>query len=268
MSRSKLAKYFLTSMVICNFVLPASAANSDLADQVSKCFVGFDGTFVLRDTSGKDVVQYNSALANKNLSPCSTFKIVIGLIGLETGVIKDENTPEKWDGVKQENEVWNKDYNLKAAMDESVNWYFNRVTKKVGEKEIAKYLRLLHYGNEDISSGLDNFWMGTKGSLRITPSQQVDFLEKLYAEKLPLSVRSQQIVKRILKVDENNNGTLYGKTGTDSKDGKMVAGWFAGFIESKKGNGVFATYIEGKTGILGRKARETSKKILTELGYW
>lgn len=110
--------------------------------------------------------------------------------------------------------------------------------------------------------------MGTKYSLRITPSQPVDFLEKLYAEKLPLSVRSQQIIKKILKVDESPNGVLFGKTGTDSKDGKLTAGWFVGFVESKKGNAVFATYIEGKTGILGRKARETSKRILAELGYW
>ncbi len=250
-------------------LLPAMAADVGASDKVAKCFGQFDGTFVMRDTAGQTVCKYNDELASKALSPCSTFKIVIGLIGLETGAIKDENEIEKWDGVKHPVDTWNKDHSLKSAMSEYVNWYFQRVSEKIGEKELAKYLKSLHYGNEDMSSGLDNFWMGASGSLRISPTQQVDFLERLYAEKLPLSAKSQQTVKRLLKCDENPNAVLFGKTGTDSKDGKLVAGWFVGFLESKKkGNYVFATHVDGPTGVTGAKAREISKKILEELGDW
>jgi beta-lactamase class D len=261
----------VVSNVVCAFsiaVVPAGAADMGVADKVAKIFEGYDGTFVMRDIEGKDVYQYNDKLASTSMSPCSTFKIVLGLIGLETGAIKDENTVEKWDGVNQPIEAWSKDHSLKTAMDESVNWYFHKVSANIGPGEIAKYLKLLHYGNEDMSSGLDNFWMGATGSLRITPAQQVDFLERLYAEKLPLSARSQQVMKRILKCDESPNAVLSGKTGTDQKDGKLVAGWFVGFVESKKGNYVFATHIDGPSGVTGRKAREISKKILAELGDW
>jgi beta-lactamase class D len=77
-------------------------------------------------------------------------------------------------------------------MSESVNWYFNRICSRIGQADLNKYLKLLHYGNEDMSSGLDNFWASDDGSLRISPLQQVDFLESLYKEKLPLSPRSQR----------------------------------------------------------------------------
>lgn len=236
--------------------------------KIAQCFKGCTGTFVMRDSAGKSVCLFNDTMAKESISPCSTFKIVIALIGLETGAIKDEDTVEKWDGVKQPLDAWSKDHNLKSAMSESVNWYFQKVCSKIGQKELERYLKLLHYGNEDMSSGIDNFWMGAQGSLRITPEQQVDFLERLYADKLPLSVKSQQTVKRILKVDESPNAVLFGKTGTDQKDGKLVAGWFAGFVESKKGNFVFATHIQGTSGITGSKAREISKSILAQLGDW
>jgi bla regulator protein BlaR1 len=245
----------------------ASAADIGVSDKVTESFKGYDGTFVMRDAAGKTVIQYNDALAKTRLSPCSTFKIVIGLVGLETGAIKDENTTEKWEGEKQSIGVWDKDHNLKTAMDESVNWYFQKVSARIGQAEMAKYLKLFHYGNEDISSG-SNCWMGSEYSLRISPEEQVDFLERLYAEKLPLSARSQQIIKRILKVDESPVATLYGKTGTDQKDGKMVSGWFVGFVESKKGNYVFATYIHGVNNVLGRKAREITKQVLATRGDW
>ncbi len=264
---SKIITCVFSILTICS--LPASAADMGVSEKVAKYFDGYEATFVMRDSAGKSVYQFNDELAKKQVSPCSTFKIVLGLVGLETGVIKDENTPEKFDGTKQMVEAWEKDHNLKSAMSESVNWYFQRVCSKIGQKDLSKYLKLLNYGNQDLSSGIDNFWMGDVGSLGISAIEQADFLERLYAEKLPLSARSQQIVKKILKCDESPNGAvLFGKTGTDQKDGKLVFGWFAGFVESKKGNYVFATHIHGPSGVTGSKAREISKKILAELGDW
>lgn len=256
-------------LILCALTLsPATAADTATSEKVAKCFEGYDGTFVMHDDAGQSVLQYNDELASRPMSPCSTFKIVIGLIGLETGAIKDENQIEKWDGVKQPVDTWNKDHTLKSAMSEYVNWYFQRVSSKIGQKDLEKYLKLLHYGNEDMSSGIEDFWMSSTGSLRISPAQQVDFLDRLYAEKLPLSVRSQQIVKRLMRCDESSKAVLFGKTGTEQKDGQLVSGWFVGFVESKNGNYVFATHIDGTSRVTGAKAREVSKKILAELGDW
>lgn len=262
-------KVFCLLLCACTFGLPpAKATDVAMSDKVAKCFEGYNGTFIMHDSTGKPVFQYNDALASQELSPCSTFKIVIGLIGLETGAIKDENQIEKWDGVQRSVDTWNKDHTLKSAMSEYVNWYFQRVSAKIGQKDLEKYLKQLHYGNEDMSSGIEDFWMSSQGSLRISPAQQVDFLQRLYAEKLPLSARSQQIVKRVMKCDENSKAVLFGKTGTESKNGQNSSGWFVGFLESKKGNYVFATHVDGTRRVNGAKAREISKKILAELGDW
>ena len=48
-------------------------------------------------------------------TPASTFKIVNSLIGIQTGIITDENMVIKWDGVKRWNEDWNKDLTMKEA---------------------------------------------------------------------------------------------------------------------------------------------------------
>ena len=132
---------------------PVLAADIGVSERVAKCFDGYTGIFVMHDAAGKAVCEYNNDQASKGLSPNSTFKIALGLIGLETGVIKDENALEKWDGSKEPIDTWNKDHSLKTATNESVNWYFHKVSKKIGQAELAKYLKLLHYGNEDISSG-------------------------------------------------------------------------------------------------------------------
>lgn len=260
----------LQNVLICACMLaptmPASAAEIDKG-AVEKCFNGYKGVFVMHDTAGKTSYQCNDQLVSKAVSPLSTFKIFLALIGLETGAIKDESAMEKWDGTKASIETWNRDHNLETAMNESVNWYFQRISSKIGQAELTKYVKLLHYGNADMSSGVDT-WMSPDSSLRISPLQQVDFIEHLYKENLPLSARSQQIVKRILKVDEGPKGVLYGKTGTEGVDGKLVGGWFVGYLEGKGDTYVFATNIHGTSEVTGRKAREISKKILKQLGLW
>ncbi|WP_394330104.1 penicillin-binding transpeptidase domain-containing protein [Candidatus Amoebophilus asiaticus] len=55
-------------------------------------------------------------------------------------------------------------------------------------------------------------WLGT--SLAISPREQVDFLEKLVANKLNLSKKAQGKTKEIMYREEDLNGwKLYRKTG-------------------------------------------------------
>jgi bla regulator protein BlaR1 len=257
----------LMASVIAAPALAAPAVAPTTTQTVQKCFDGKNGVFVLRDTAGKTVYEYNKKQVSTGFAPCSTFKIFLGLVALETGAITDPNKIEKWDGSKEPSETGERDHNLQTAMRDSVNWYFQKLSAKIGPEELKKYVQLMHYGNEDLSSG-KNFWMGSEGSMRITPEQQVEFLERLYAEKLPISAKAQRTVKRILQVDQGPNGVLFGKTGTDGIKGKMVGGWFVGFVEGKRDNYIFATHIDGPDGASGRKAREISKAVLQQLGVW
>ena len=69
----------------------ASAADISVRDEFAAHFAGFTGTFVMYDPAGDKYIVYNEPQSKKRLSPCSTFKIYNSLIGLETGVLDQED---------------------------------------------------------------------------------------------------------------------------------------------------------------------------------
>src|SRR5664279_1653327 len=58
-----------------------------------------EGSFVLYDLKLDQYRIYNPRQFNEDFCPASTFKICNALIGLETGVIKDENFIIPWDRI-------------------------------------------------------------------------------------------------------------------------------------------------------------------------
>ncbi len=264
--------------------LPAAARDSTI--DLSRQFEGFDGTFVLHDKKKDSRLVHNTLRALGRFSPCSTFKIPNSLIGLETGVIADENHVIPWDGTKYPFEAWNRDHTLASAISNSVVWYYQELARRVGEIRMREWIDRLDYGNRDISGGIDRFWLGN--SLRISAREEVDFLERLQEDDLPLSKRSMQIVRRILvqkdtfwdapggqpasnsaNVEESErHPVLRGKTGSNSRDGKWILGWFVGWVERDGAPVFFAANISAPDGASGKKAREIALEVLKDMGYW
>ena len=227
-------------------------------------FKGYDGAFVVFDNKTKEYFRFNKQRCEKRISPCSTFKIFNALVGVETGVIKDQDTTFKWDGAKHEIASWNKDHSLKSAMSNSVVWYFQRIAAQVGEKRMKHYLQEVGYGNQDMSAGLTKFWLGN--SLKISADEEVEFLRKLVDGDLPFSKRTMDIVKSTIKLNETPTSTLFGKTGTDGENKKLVLGWFVGYVERKDRTYVFATNIKAKDDAFGKRAKERTIAILQKSG--
>lgn len=237
---------------------PDSKAETTQIEDLSRYFTGYDGTFVLFDKSLGEYTIYNELKSEKRLPPCSTFKIVNSLIGLETGVIQDENTLYKWDGKKRSVEEWNKDHTLASAIKVSAVWYFQELARNVGAEKMQYYLDKTDYGNKDISGGIDQFWL--QSTLEISPMEQVEMLRKLYDYQLPFSKRNIDIVKAIL-IDSEEDGVVFsGKTGS----GGNVNGWFVGYVERGGHVYFFATNIEGEKQVSGAKAKEITKSILKD----
>ena len=148
----------------------------------------FTGSFVLLDLKSGDYKIYNDSISKTRYSPCSTFKIPNSLIALESGIASDENYLIKWDSIKNpakpwmhESEpfkYWMQDNTLKTAIKNSVVWYYQELARRVGKEKMTKYLNRIDYGNNDISSGIDNFWLC--GSIKVSAKEQVEFLNKLY----------------------------------------------------------------------------------------
>ncbi|MBN0856829.1 class D beta-lactamase, partial [Pseudomonas aeruginosa] len=89
------------------------------------------------------------------------------------------------------------------------------------------------YGNQNISGGIDKFWL--EGQLRISAVNQVEFLESLYLNKLSASKENQLIVKEALVTEAAPEYLVHSKTGfsgvgTESNPG---VAWWVGWVEKE-----------------------------------
>ncbi len=229
---------------------PALAATEDV-------FEGREGCFILQEGGATRPLERVGTLCAERVSPCSTFKIPNSLIGLETGVLADENAVLPWDGVKRSREEWNRDHTLASAIKVSAVWYYQELARRVGAERMQKLVSAIPYGNADTSSGIDTFWLGR--SIRISPDEQVAFLERLRLTQLPFSERSQRIVRDILLQESRGPIAYRGKTGSCGFDGAPDHGWWVGWIEKDGKATVFAMLVRGEDafGPLARRLTET-----------
>jgi beta-lactamase class D len=200
-----------------------------------------EGTFVLYDQNSDKYIIYNQKKVEAAFSPASTFKICNSLIGLETGVISDENYVIQWDRIERQIKTWNQDQDMKTAFKNSTVWYYQELARRVGGKQMKYWLDRTGYGNADTSGGIDRFWL--EGGLRISPLQQINFLKQLNDNKLAFSQRSMDIVKKMMIAKETNTYILRAKTGWGQTD-SMNTGWYVGYFETSNNIYYFANCIQ------------------------
>ena len=232
---------------------------------LTRYFTGFDGTFVLFQVSSGRTLRHNPAQAAELLAPNSTFKIPHALIALDTGVADGPDFPLPWDGRARWRESWNRDHTLASAIEVSAVWYFQEIARRIGSECMKNGLARIGYGNEDISGGLDRFWI--QSSLKISADDQVLFLRRLMAEVLPFRPEHQRMVKDMMIVRRGETGTLRGKTGTgaDAAGTTAVIGWFVGALEVPGDRFVFAANLKGR-GATGVRAQQIAETVLADLG--
>ena len=222
---------------------------------------GYTGAFVLYESQSNRYIRYNPERCAEEFLPASTFKILNSLIGLETGVIPDENYVIPWDGTKYSIASWNQDHSLKTAIQNSVVWYYQELARRVGKDQMKTWVEKAGYGNQDISGNLDSFWLD--GSLRISANEQVDFLQRLYDNRLPFSDRNIIIVKGLIIQKTTPDYQLSGKTGSTQRAAIHV-GWFVGYVEKTGNVYYFATNIESDSND-GMANGETARKITMDI---
>jgi len=200
-----------------------------------------EGSFVLYDQQMDKYTFVNQKQYKQLFTPASTFKICNSLIGLETGVIKDENFIIPWDSSMWLIPNWNGDHDLKTAFKNSTVWYYQELARRVGGNRMKYWLDKIQYGNADTTGGIDKFWL--TGGLRISPKQQIDFLRKLHESQLPFSKRSIDIVKKIMIVKDTLGTVIRAKTGWGTQ-GNQDVGWYVGYVETKDNVYYFSNCIQ------------------------
>jgi len=205
---------------------------------------GVNGSILIYDLK-KDLYYSNDfKWANKGNLPASTFKIANSIIGLETGVIENDSTVFKWDGEEKWSKRWEQDLILKKAFQFSCVPCYQELARKIGSKRMNEYVQKLKYGNLKIDTlTIDMFWL--EGPSQITQMQQIDFLKRFYNQELPISKRTDKIMRDIMLFKETDHYKLSGKSGLSIVNEKYN-GWYVGYLEVQNNTYLFATNITPK----------------------
>jgi beta-lactamase class D len=268
-SKITLAFYFLLFTFCLSIISSCSVNNAKIDDSFKKYFDDnkVDGSFTILNNSG-EITIYNMAIDTAHFLPASTFKIVNSLIGLETGVITDEKMVIKWDGITRPNAAWNKDMSMEEAFKVSCVPYYQEVARRIGKDTMKLWIDSLHYGNMDLSSRIDTFWLDN--TLKISPDEQVGLVKRLYFDELPFQKRTQNIVSDVMTQEDNNLYKLCYKTGLGYDEKHNAIGWVVGWVEENKHPYFFATLVKSSDPNIDMKTvrLNITKGILTQLGFF
>lgn len=240
-------------------VSPEKVSVTDL----SACFDGFEGSFVLYDLKADTWIVHDMDRAVSRVSPNSTYKIYDALFALEEGIITPEDSFMAWDGTTYPFEEWNTGQDLHSAMRSSVNWYFQNNDGQLGASAVKDYVRKIGYGNENTNADLSSYWM--QSTLKISPVEQVTLLTALYHNSFAFARKNVDAVMDAICLSSSENGSFYGKTGTGRVDGRDVNGWFVGFAETGDNAYFFSVNIQGDADASGSRAAEIAGAVLADL---
>jgi beta-lactamase class D len=246
------------------------------ATMIEKDFSGFfgkyTGTIVVYDQEADRCFIHNRERSTSRFTPMSTFKIPNSLIALETGVISNIDQPCQWDTAQYPPQAWwpaqwNAKHTMRSAIKYSVVPFYRTIANQVGQKRMVEYIHKFNYGNEDISSGIDAFWLD--GSLRISAMEQIDFLKRFYTGTLGVSAKTTAAVKEILIQERNPAFMLSAKTGGGALGSgpAKALGWYVGYIERGDKVWFFACNIDGESfaDIMSPRI-DITKAVLKKLG--
>ncbi|HDM3702800.1 TPA: beta-lactam sensor/signal transducer BlaR1 [Staphylococcus aureus] len=228
----------------------------------SKNFGSNSGSFVMYSMKKDKYYIYNEKESRKRYSPDSTYKIYLALFGLDRHIISDKNSRMSWNHNQYPFDSWNKDQDLNTAMQNSVNWYFERISNQIPKNYTAAQLKQLNYGNENLGS-YKSYWM--EDSLKISNLEQVIVLKNMMEQNSYFSKNEKKQLSSSLLIRKNENYELYGKTGTGIVNGKYNNGWFVGYVITNHDKYYFSTHLSDEKAS-GKNAELINEKILKEMG--
>ncbi len=244
----------------------------------SDYFDGINGAAVFYNPNENMYQIYQEELANTRRSPCSTFKIISSLIGLEQEIIIPDASTKTWSGEWFWNDDWNKDIDFDEAFRASCVWYFREVINEIGQDAMQTELEKLQYGNCDSSDwegrlntnnnnrALTGFWI--ESSLKISPKEQTEVMERIFGSQSAYSQKTQEQLKQVMlsTQQEEPNLAIYGKTGMGKANGVTVDAWFTGFADLAEKRIYFCVYL-GETkekDVTSAKAKEIALRLLLD----
>lgn len=224
---------------------------------------GAVGTFVLYDATADSLVLVDAERAKQRFVPASTFKIANSLIALEAGAVKDADEVIPYGGKPQQIKAWEKDMPMREAIKVSNVRVYQELARRIGLEHYRVWLDRLRYGNREIGTAVDRFWLD--GPLRISAVEQARFVALLANQKLDASARSQAITREILRSEEKDSAALFAKTGWYFSKTETSIGWWTGWVEREGRTLAFSLNIDMPKLSDAPKRIEIGKALLAKL---
>ncbi|HDM8670687.1 TPA: beta-lactam sensor/signal transducer BlaR1 [Staphylococcus aureus] len=253
---------FLMGQSITDYNYKKPLQNDHQILDESKNFGSNSGSFVMYSMKKDKYYIYNEKESRKRYSPDSTYKIYLAMFGLDHHIISDKNSRMSWNHKHYPFESWNKEQDLNTAMQNSVNWYFERISNQIPKNYTAAQLKQLNYGNENLGS-YKSYWM--EDSLKISNLEQVIVFKNMMEQNNHFSKKAKNQLSSSLLIKKNEKYELYGKTGTGIVNGKYNNGWFVGYVITNHDKYYFSTHLSDEKAS-GENAKLINEKILKEMG--
>lgn len=232
--------FLLVGIASCKTTSEIHYVKEELDVKIFYDSLNVEGCFLLYDLQEKTCKVYNNQLVDSAYTPASTFKIPNSIIALETGVLKNLDQVIPWDSVVRQNVKWNQDTDFRSAYKNSTVWFYQEVARRVGEERMKFWIKELAYGNENINGGIDKFWLS--GDLRITPKEQLTFLNKLIQRELNITDSTYIRMEEIMVYEKTDDYILRAKTGWGDQNNRDI-GWFVGYVTRNNKNYIFVNLV-------------------------
>lgn len=218
------------------------------------------GTFAVREVGSAQTLVWDRDRAERARLPASTFKILNSMIILQTQVIGGVDELVPWDGIEREIEVWNQDHSLRSGIEVSAVWMYQALAREVGATRMADWVAAADYGNAQVGGGIDEFWL--RGDLRISPLEQLDFLEQMVTDGLPFDDDVVADVREIIVREQGNGWSWSHKTGT-ALAVEPTLGWLVGTTDFADRTWVFAMNVDLEGPALATQVDPRVRQLLT-----
>jgi beta-lactamase class D len=224
---------------------------------------GVQGSFGFFDNGQGHFTIYNlSRFRDSFYQPGASFDILQSLIGIQTGVVKDDSAVLISQTTPETLGQCFRDTSLAGRVG------FQQVSSRLGKDTLKKWIDSLRYGNQQMGRDTTDFWFNN--SLKINSDEQLGLLKKLYFDQLPFYPRPQLIVRRMMSAESNSNYQLRYKLARGTNEDGHAIGWVMGWVEENKHPYFFVVNLESvdPQKDLGAAGLSVARGILQQLGFF
>jgi len=270
---------FLSLLIVPFFFTACSSNNVTVDNSLKRYFdsAGVQGSFGFFDNGQGHFTIYNlTRYSDSFYTPGATFDILMSLVAIQTGVMKDDSTKFLADLVVRIENQNRRPETIGELFGDTTfigDLAFFRLAKQIGRDTLKKWIDSLQYGNKvvgsdtTISDTMTAFWVNN--TLKINSDQQLGLLKELYFNQLPFFQRTQQIVCRMMTVENHPGYRLSYKTARGLKEDGHAIGWVMGWVEENKSPYFFVVNLESADPDknLGETGLAITNGILRQLGF-